>query len=141
MILIISIATTVTYYHFNEPKVKIMPGEDFYHFAENETIKGEIWTTNPLVNLYISKKVNLLYYPLYTTEKITTFDEYVGKKPRNIGYIFLDTCGGGMTCSPEDQQCPKKTAEFINNLNEHFNIAYNESFGNCDYSIFQSNKT
>ena len=137
----ISITTSISYYHLDESKVKIMPRENFYHFVENEAIKGEIWITNPIVNLYVSKKVNLLYYPLYTTEKIITFDEYLGKNHQNISYIFLDTCEGGMTCSPEDQQCIKKTAEFISSLKEHFDIAYNESFGNCNYYIFQSNKT
>ena len=62
--LAISMPLALVYYHCNESNVKIMPMENFYHFAENKTASGEIWVTNPLINLYVNKKVNLLYYPL-----------------------------------------------------------------------------
>lgn len=135
LILIISITTAITYYSHTEPKAKIIPKEIFYRFAQNKTIQGEIWITNPLINLYVTKKVNLLYYPLYTTQKITTFDKYLNKN--NISYIFLDTCGGGMTCSPEDVVCKQKTNHFINKLEEKFEKVYSKTFGNCHYYIFK----
>jgi hypothetical protein len=109
--------------------------EEFYHFAEGKEIKGEIWTTNPLVNLYVSRKLELLYYPLYTTQGIDDFEEYM--KTANIEYIFLDSCGGGMTCSKGDENCNAKTITFISDVKLRFNQAFYKRFGECDYYVFR----
>ena len=135
IILVISITLSITYYIQNESKFKVVPKENFYEFAQNEEIEKEIWATTPLVNLYVSKEVKLLYYPLYGVGTILDFENYVNYE--NISYVFLDTCGGGMTCIPEDKQCMQKTTDFINKLDSTFDKVYNESFGVCNYYIFR----
>lgn len=134
---IISITLAMTYYYDNEPKAKIIPREEFYHFATGKNITGEIWIANPQVNLYVQKKVKLLYYPLYTSESITDIEDYMITS--NTSYIFLDTCGGGMTCIPEDTECKRKTAEFISSIKSNFNQKFHKKFGICDYYIFEEN--
>lgn len=135
-ILLISMSLAFFYYHSNEPIVKIMPQENFLHFAENKTIENQIWTTNPSVNLFVDKKVELLYYPVYSTQKIDIFTKEI-ISAENISMIFLDTCSGGMTCSPLDTECHKRTGQLIDDLDKIFKLSYKESFGECDYYIFE----
>jgi hypothetical protein len=153
IVLLISSILAVYYYSINEQTVKIVPIEEFYHFVEGKEIKGEIWTTNPLVNLYVSKKLELLYYPLYTTQGIIDFELYLKTediestqgiidfekytKTADIEYIFLDTCGGGMTCSKGDENCNEKTISFISDIKMRFNQAFYKRFGECDYYVFR----
>ncbi|MBW2977465.1 glycosyltransferase family 39 protein [Candidatus Woesearchaeota archaeon] len=136
LIIIISLIFSLTTYFLTESKKPIPEREDFYRFAENKSIIYEIWITNPTINLYLPKKADLLYYPVYDINTIFNFQQYM--QSHNISYIFLDTCNGGMTCAPEDIACQEKTKEFINSLTSYkFWLVYNKTRGRCNYYIFR----
>jgi len=136
LIIIISLSFSLTYYLLTEPGKLIPEREDFYRFAENKSILHEVWITNPIINLYLSKKANLLYYPVYNINTIFNFQQYM--QSHNISYIFLDTCGGGMTCAPTDIACQEKTKEFIDSFPSYgFWLVHNATRGKCNYYIFR----
>ena len=130
--MLISSFVAVNNYLNTEYQRKITAEEDFLSYAEN--ISGEIWISNPAVSLHTDQKLHLLYYPLYTTQKIEDFQ----KELIETGdYIFLDTCNGGMTCSPDDVSCPEKTGELISYLKGSWIQKYYNSYGICEYYIFK----
>ena len=135
-VIAVSLIFSLTYYFFNESRKPIAESEDFYRFAEGQAIPNEVWITNPIVGLYLPKKADLLYYPLYDVNTIFNFQHYV--QTNNVTYIFLDTCGGGMTCDPGDDACSEKTREFIDSFPSYgFKVFYNKTFGVCNYIIFR----
>jgi len=134
--IIISLCFSLTYYLFNETRNPVQERENFYKFIEGQPILNEVWITNPIINLYLTKKAYLLYYPVYDINTVFNFKQYL--KYHNISYIFIDTCGGGMSCAPDDDACQGKTKEFIASFPKYgFWLVYNESFGNCSYQIFR----
>jgi len=136
VIAVISLIFSLSFYFLTETKTPIPERENFYRFAENQYFPHEAWITNPIVNLYLLKKANLLYYPVYDINTIFNFQHYA--QSHNISYVFLDTCGGGMTCAPTDSACQEKTRDFIDSFFTYsFALAYNETFGSCNYYIFR----
>lgn len=132
IILLISSITAVNYYIENKDIIENNIKKQFNTYAQNLDIKNDIWITNPETSLYTNKRTKLLYYPLYTTEKI----EYYIKHMNDTDYLFLDSCSGGMTCHPDDTECEKKTYELIASAKD-MNLVYNRSINECKYYIFE----
>lgn len=129
IVLIVSGGFAISYYNEEENTRRIMAYENFVSFLDGKEVSGEVWITNPAVQ--VSKRVNLLYYPVYDVELIDSFMENL----ESVEYIFLDSCNGGMIC--RDELCETRTTEMIFELKEDYNKVYDESFGRCDHIIFQ----
>lgn len=136
LLILISIGFLFAYYFSAETEKQNPVKDNFYRFAEDRFIPNEVWITNPLVGLYLDKRADLLYYEVYDVNTIFNFQQYMGWS--NISYVFLDVCGGGMSCAPYDTPCKEKTRDFIKSFSSYsFTLVYNETYGICDYYIFR----
>jgi len=106
----------------------------FYDFMENRDIKGGLWISNPSFIAYTDAKAGeLVYYPLYNTEKIKELKENI----REAKYVLINSCDI-MPCPPYEETCATEHEEFIALLINNFKAELNEKYGNCDYYIFTS---
>jgi hypothetical protein len=107
----------------------------FYNYIGNEKIGNGLWISNPAFIAYSDKKAELIYYPLYNSEKIGDLIAEIG----NAKHILINTCDL-LPCPPSDNSCINKHNEFINLLKERFSLSsYNEQ-GSCKYYIFATSK-
>ena len=104
---------------------------DYYVF--NSSTDKEIWTSNPMITLYTNKPINKIYYPLYH-QNPNKFLDYLKENNSRIWGVFLDNCGGGIVCDTEN--CKQTQDNTIDFLNTNFKLEYNESYGNCWFTIY-----
>ncbi|MBU2637518.1 MAG: glycosyltransferase family 39 protein [Nanoarchaeota archaeon] len=112
--------------------------EGYLSFLEGKDVEGEVLTMQPAVNLYSSKAVIPMYYPVFNAELADKWIDYIKKDANKISYVFIDTCEGGMVCAPEDSICNEKKEELAMFLKETFNIAYYAERETCEYYVFES---
>ncbi|MEK6949693.1 MAG: glycosyltransferase family 39 protein [Nanoarchaeota archaeon] len=106
----------------------------FYDFMENKDIKSGLWISNPSFIAYNDAKADeLIYYPLYNTEKIKNLKEKINQAK----YIMINSCDI-MPCPPYEEACAREHEEFIALLIKNFKAELNEKRGNCNYYIFTS---
>jgi len=111
--------------------------QNYYQFLEDKQVEGEILTMQPMINLYVDKKVEPMYFMVFDSELAQKWIDYVQENKINISYVFLDTCEGGMLCPPTDDNCETKKEELISLLKANFVIVYEATTPNCEYLIFQ----
>jgi len=122
--------TAIGYYHANERQTPDALAEEYYHFLDNKQVVGEIWTANPIVAVYTDAKVDKIYYPIFDQNVSTQFFNHVADK--NIEYVFLDNCGGGIICPEEDCMLD----ELHEQLDRHMTRVFDKEQGRCWYRIW-----
>ncbi|MBI2523059.1 glycosyltransferase family 39 protein [Candidatus Woesearchaeota archaeon] len=119
------------------PNVKFDKYEDnldlFYNYMNNEEIKDGLWISNPSFIAYSNKKAELIYYPLYNSEKI----DDLATDLNNANRVLINTCD--IPCPPYDLSCEQKHMGFLNLLKKEFMLILQEKHGSCEYYIFGQN--
>lgn len=106
--------------------------DTFYSFMEANGIKSGIWISNPSFIAYTDAKADeLIYYPLYNTNKIKELEKNVDKA-RNV---LINTCDI-LPCPPDESLCSQEHSNFINLLKNKLNVYYYEKIGECEHYIF-----
>jgi len=133
--------TSIRYYYENEARQPNIAAEKYFSFLDGKNIGGEIWTANPIIAAYTDKKLEKIYYPIFDSNLSANFTEYVALHSDEIGAVFLDNCGGGIICAPEDTLCPERTRQLIQELDAKFTRAMNETEGRCWYRVWITSAT
>ena len=119
----------------NVPKLRFNHYEDnldvFYDYIGNEEISSELWISNPAFIAYSNVKADLIYYPLYNSKKIDILTDDID----NAEHILINTCDL-LPCPVSDNTCSQKHDNFINLLENRFNMPYYNEFNQCGYYIF-----
>jgi len=103
--------------------------DNFNNFDQNYQ---KIWISNPAFIVKTDLKADeLIYFPLYNSEKIKTLKGKVDE----VDSILINTCDI-LPCPPSDSSCNQEHDDFINLLEENFNLHLNEKKGECEYYIF-----
>ncbi|MBW3004232.1 glycosyltransferase family 39 protein [Candidatus Woesearchaeota archaeon] len=138
LILGFSVFTGVLFYVGNENTNTNPAAEIYFTYLQDKDISGEVWTSNPTVSFYTDAPLNKIYYPVYGEEASTDFYNYLRSKTRDIEYVLLDNCGGGIICGPDDSVCEEKNVQMLEFLDENFNKVYDEKYGDCFYLIYRN---
>lgn len=110
--------------------------DPFYTFMSTTTAEN-IWISNPAFIVYTDKKAEeLLYFPLYNTEKIKTLQE----KKEQAEIIAINSCDL-LPCHPTDETCEEMHDDFIEELKASFTIVLQEQQRGCMYYIFERMNT
>ncbi len=117
-------------YDFSKPEL------EYFDFLHGKQVSGEIWTSNPVLSAYSDNLLHKIYYPVYDENVSTDFFNYLQNNSNKIEYIFLDNCGGGIICHPDDNVCKEKNNELIEFLDNNFNKIFDKQQGNCWYKIY-----
>ncbi len=136
LVLVVSVMHAMIFYHHNEPRSPDLAAERYYQWLEGRELSGEIWASNPVVAAYTDQKVNKIYYPIYGKETAEDFNKYLEANSQKISAILLDNCGGGLVCSPDDEQCPVEIEKMRMFLNENYKQVYFDISGRCWYSVY-----
>ncbi len=102
----------------------------FYSYVGNEKIEDGLWISNPAFIAHSDKKAELIYYPLYNSEKIDDLVSNLNSAKR----VLINTCD--IPCPPYDLSCGRKHMDFIKLLKENFRLISQERHGSCEYYIF-----
>jgi len=107
---------------------------DFYSYIDNNTIKGELWSTTPAITAVRDVKIDeLMYYPVWDNKKIEKLDKKLDNGTK-IQYIFINSCD--IPCVNYDQNCPEKTEQLMGKISENFNVGFNKTMGICKLKIY-----
>ncbi|MEM2916113.1 MAG: glycosyltransferase family 39 protein [Candidatus Woesearchaeota archaeon] len=136
VVFVVSVLHAIIFYHNNEPRIPDLASERFFRWLEDRRIDGEIWTSNPVVAAFTDQKIEKIYYPIYGRETATDFNRYLAQNSGKVGAVLLENCGGGLVCSPDDEQCPVEIEKMRFFLNEHFRQVFFDQSGRCWYSIY-----
>jgi hypothetical protein len=120
------------------PKLKFDKYEDnldvFYNYVEDTEIADGLWISNPSFIAYSNYKAELIYYPLYNSEKIDSLTANIG----NAKHVLINTCDI-LPCHPSDNLCNQKHNDFIELLKESFSLKSYNVHDSCEYYIFGQN--
>jgi len=106
----------------------------FYTAIEQSRTEQGIWISNPAFIVFTEKKAQeLIYYPLYNTEKIKELKE----KTREAKLILLNTCDI-LPCPPEDISCLEMHEEFLQQLKFEFVLSAQHQMNGCFYYVFET---
>jgi len=124
----------LTFLILSVPNLRFDTYEDnldpFYDYVKNTQIDDGLWISNPAFIAFSSEKAELIYFPLYNSEKI----DQLGSDILDAEHILLNTCD--IPCPPSDSSCEQKSEGFISLLKSKFNLVYSE-LDQCEYYIFQ----
>jgi len=128
----------IVFLFLSTPNLKIDKYQDnlnvFIEYANDNEIKDGLWISNPSFISHSNNKANeLIYYPLYRTEKIKELTNNLN----NARHILINTCDI-TPCPQSDSFCEERHEEFISLLKENFVLKYNQINGQCEYFIFNS---
>jgi len=139
MLFVILFLTAYTsYLFFIKNNQTVNPAEKgYYEYAEQNNITGGIWIANPIIAVHTNAKLEKIYYPIYKAELSLSFYNYIAQNQQNIGAVFLDNCGGGMICPPNDAVCEQQTQRILSSLNDKFERVHDATHGRCWYRIWQ----
>lgn len=112
--------------------------EEFFNFLSNKSVSGEVWTSNPVLSAYSNNKLNKIYYPVYNDDVSKDFFDYLKNNTEKIEFVFLDNCGGGIICHPDDEFCKSRNQELISFLDDNFDNVFNKTRGRCWYKIYMN---
>ncbi len=126
------------FYENNEAISYSAEKESFFNYLDNRSVSGEVWTSNPVLSAYSDNKLNKIYYPVYDGNISTTFFNYLHNNSDKIEFVFLDNCGGGIICHPDDYVCSSNNGEMISYLNKEFNLVLKTSKNNCWYKVYHN---
>ena len=123
---------------FNIDELRLNTYDDkldtFYSFMENNKIREGLWISNPSFIVYTNSKADqLIYYPLYNTDKITKLKNNID----NAEFILINTCDI-MPCPPSEITCTQEHYAFMNKLKEKFELNLYKKEEECEYYIFTS---
>ena len=135
-ILFSSLWQGLMYYNGEEITTVDVAAINYFSFLKSNDVAGELWTANPVVAAFSDKKYEKVYYPVYHKQQYLNFYGYLQKNNEKIGAVFVDNCGGGIICHPNDDVCRKQNDITIDFLSKNFMLAYNASKGNCWYRVF-----
>jgi 4-amino-4-deoxy-L-arabinose transferase-like glycosyltransferase len=108
--------------------------DPFYNYMSNTEINSGLWISNPAFIIYSNEKAEeLIYYPLYNSEKIKKLQTKIEKAK----HVLLNTCDV-LPCPPNDKTCNQEHDNFLNILNKNLNIVFYQKYGECEYYIFKS---
>jgi hypothetical protein len=108
--------------------------EVFHNYIGNKGIVGGLWISNPAFIAYSDNKADeLIYYPLYNSEKI----DFLVDNVDNAEHVLLNTCDL-LPCPSPDIACNRKHNAFIDLLKEKFVLVSNTKHAQCEYYIFTS---
>lgn len=131
--LIVILLSTVAYPMYLMLSAKApQENTDYYKFAN--VSNGTILTNNPKLAIYTDSRLELLYYPLYNSQKAAFYAEDVVKNKRSK--VFIDTCYGDISCNPYDQKCPDATNNLISILKANYKTEYYANYTVCEYFVF-----
>ncbi len=119
--------------HFNTYEDHL---DKFYDAIQKTTENDGIWISNPSFVSPVDKKADeLIYYPLYNTEKIKQLKE----RRETAHLILLNTCDL-LPCPPADSLCAEEHKSFMLLLEEEFETLFKEQEGNCTYFSFRKQR-
>ncbi len=127
--------TSIRYYYGNELQQPDVSAEKYFSHINGE-IKGEIWTSNPIIAAHTDAKLEKMYYPIFGADLSKDFTTYIQQNSAKIGAVLLDNCGGGIICPPEDAECTARTQQLIEELDKKFTRTLDEQSGNCWYAVW-----
>ena len=87
LVLISSIWLSINYYQKTEIPASWVNSE-FYGYLKDKSPGGEIISTTPLITLYVPAKIDIMYFPLYNTEKIREYRSKL-EQPNKVSYVLL----------------------------------------------------
>lgn len=128
--------TTAHFYHDNEAQRPSPLAEEYFTYLQGKNITKELWTANPIVAAHTDLPLHKIYYPVYDANASRTFLEHVQRYHDDIGAVFLDNCGGGIICPPNDDACQAQTQQLITELDEQYTRALDQKTGRCWYRIW-----
>ena len=137
-ILIISSYFGIAYYTKSDLNPENEKGIEYLAFLDGIETNGEIWTSNPLLSIFTDSRLNKIYYPVYNDGLSSYFLDYLSTNYSSIEYVFLDNCGGGIICPPDNNACLENLQKTMEYLNHNFDIVFNESYGRCYYRIYRN---
>ncbi len=132
----VSVFHGMVFYHGNESRTRDLAAEQYAHWIEGKTVTGEVWSSNPIISGYTDAPVQKIYYPLYEYGTAIDFNTYLAENEQRISAVFLDNCGGGIICAPDDAGCVEELQRMRSLLNEHFKQVFFAQSGTCWYAIF-----
>ena len=143
VILIIAISffgykNALNFYGKNEQVSPALAEQDFFQFLSNVSVSGEVWTSNPVLSVYSDIKLHKIYYPVFDEVVCGDFFDYLKNGSDKIEFVFLDNCGGGIICHPDDVVCKKKVQGMLVFLDNNFNVVLNETIGRCWYRVYKN---
>jgi len=101
---------------------------DEVKWFQDQINEGEIWVTNPLYALESDKKVELLYYPSFTSERARELHSV------NADQILFNSCD--IPCPPWDDECEAEKITLIESYERQYtSITQNQQ---CTLRIFNS---
>jgi len=141
--LIIAISFTgyknaLIFYEKNEQLKPIAEEQQYFRYLSNISTTGKIWTSNPVLAAYSDHKLHKIYYPVYDKDVVKDFFDYLKNISDDVEFVFLDNCGGGIICHPDDKICEARNQELINFLDDNFNLVLNTTKGRCWYKIYKN---
>ena len=106
--------------------------DSFYDFVQNNEINNGVWISNPsfIVNTEL-KADELIYFPLYDIKKMKKLQN----KLEEADYVLINTCDI-LPCPPWENSCNQEHDNFIELLNEKFEVNYYNKLGECEHYIF-----
>jgi len=136
VVLGVSVFHGIVFYQENERRTPDLAAEQYARWLQGKQIIGEIWTSNPIISVYTDAPVQKLYYPIYEQGSATDFNAYLSQHASEIGTVFLDNCGGGIVCPPNDARCEEQLHAMRSFLNENFKQVFYAQSGRCWYAIY-----
>jgi 4-amino-4-deoxy-L-arabinose transferase-like glycosyltransferase len=135
-ILIVSAWIGIGFYKENTVQPESVVSREYFSFLEGKNISKEVWVSNPIVGIYTDERIHTLYYPVFDQHLALRFYEYVQNNHEEIGYVFLDSCGGGIICPPDDTVCVQRLSQLIGLLKERLMLVYYKEHEGCTYYLF-----
>lgn len=126
------------FYQGNEVRVVDSAAQGYFEFLKDKQVSGEVWTANPVVSAYTDAKLEKIYYPFYDEGVSASFVNYLLSNKKRVEFVFLDNCGGGIICHPEDAACKAQNQKMFDLLEKDFNKVYDAKNGDCYYKIYRS---
>lgn len=112
--------------------------DNFFRHLEGKNLTGEILVSHPYISMHSSKETIPIYYMVFDSELAKQWTGYIEKNSDRIGYLFIDTCEGGMLCPPWDNECVAEREKLISKAEELFTRELYEEKGECKYYIFKN---
>jgi len=76
--------------------------------------------------------VDKIYYPIFDRDVSARFFNRVALWEKDIEFVFLDNCGGGIICPEEDCMID----ELHEQLDRHMTRVFDKQQGRCWYRIW-----
>jgi len=113
-----------------EREPRITRFDPFWEYVED--VEGTLWITNPVFVVHSDVLVDeLIYYSMSTMERFRGLTFKLFKADN----LLVNTCD--IPCFPGDEPCEKGKEEFMQSVKDRFNVAYNDTFWDCELYIFR----